>query len=263
MCIQRKTGARRKGARDGDAGRPAVVTRREWARRMAAGLAAFPGLWPLRAAGAGIFQGRRKEGNVKLPEPTIDGAVSLEQAIKRRRTERSFSEEALTAAQLSQLLWAAQGVTEDGGVKRAAPSGGALYPMDVYAVIGDGCVETLSEGVYHYEPEGHALTRGVKTDRRNQLAAAALGQTWMARAPVNLVITAEYARICSKYGDRGVRYAMIEAGHVGQNIFLQAEALGLSAGIVGAFRDREVIECLRIPGAHEPLLIMPVGRARS
>lgn len=94
------------------------------------------------------------------------------------------------------------------------------------------------------------------------MAEASLSQKWMARAPLNLMITAEYSRICGRYGERGVRYAMIEAGHIGQNIFLQAEALGLGAGIVGAFQDERVIKTIKIPSNHEPLLIMPVGYKR-
>jgi SagB-type dehydrogenase family enzyme len=84
---------------------------------------------------------------------------------------------------------------------------------------------------------------------------------WMATAPINLVITAEYSRVMGKYGKRGVRYALIEAGHIGQNLFLQAEALGLRAGIVGAFHDKEVAEVMNLPPSHEPLLIMPIGYA--
>ena len=91
------------------------------------------------------------------------------------------------------------------------------------------------------------------------LAKASLHQVWMADAPVNIVITAEHRRITGKYGDRGVRYAMMEAGNISQNMFLQAEALGLKAGIVGAFDDRTVNKTLKAPKAHEPLLIMPVG----
>jgi SagB-type dehydrogenase family enzyme len=84
---------------------------------------------------------------------------------------------------------------------------------------------------------------------------------WMAQAPLNIVITAEYSRITVKYKERGIRYAMIEAGHIAQNLFLQAEALGLKAAIVGAFHDNELIEILKIPRSHEPLLIMPIGYA--
>ena len=201
----------------------------------------------------------RKGVAMILPKPTYDGKVSVEKAIKHRRTIRSYKPRALRLEDFAQILFAAQGITDNGGFKRAAPSGGALYPLDVYAVVGKNCVDSLDPGVYHYLPSGHRLETISNGDKRGLIAQAALEQMWMAHAPVNFVITAEYARICSKYGQRGVRYAITEAGHVGQNIFLQAEALGLAAGIVGAFNDREIIRVMEIPSDHEPLLIMPVG----
>ena len=201
----------------------------------------------------------RKEESMILPKPDHEGSLSVEEAIKHRRTVRSFSSKPITKEDLSQLLYAAQGITQDRGFKRAAPSGGALYPLDVYTVAGEKGVEGLDAGIYHYIPLGHRIEHVITGDRNEQLARASLQQMWMAGAPVNFVITAEYSRIRSKYGERGIRYAMIEAGHVGQNIFLQAEALGLKAGIVGAFEDLKVINVLGIPRKHEPLLIMPVG----
>ena len=196
---------------------------------------------------------------MKLPQPRIEGDVSLERTIKNRRTIRSFTSEHLTQKQFSQLLWAAQGITTDRGYLRAAASAGALYPIDLYAVVGEQGVEGTKAGVYHYEPRGHSLSLVTQGDLRNGVARASLSQMWMARPPLSLVITAEYDRITIKYGNRGVRYAMIEAGHIGQNIFLQAEALGLGAGIVGAFNDEDVARVMGIPRSHEPLLIMPVG----
>lgn len=207
---------------------------------------------------AGARELTGQEAIMKLPQPRLEGNVSVEKAIYERRTVRSFRPDPLSLEQLSQLLWAAQGVTGPRGF-RAAPSAGALYPMDVYAVVGAGSVGGMDAGVYRYRPGDHSLEMLSGSDTRDALARACLGQMWMARAPVNLVITAEYARVCGKYGDRGVRYGMIEAGHVGTNIFLQAEAAGLGAGIAGAFRDRDVIEVMKIPGTHEPLLVMPVG----
>lgn len=196
---------------------------------------------------------------MKLPQPRIEGDVSLERTIKNRRTIRSFTSEHLTQKQFSQLLWAAQGITTDRGYLRAVASAGALYPIDLYAVVGEQGVEGTKAGVYHYEPRGHSLSLVTHGDLRNEVARASLSQMWMARPPLSLVITAEYDRITIKYGNRGVRYAMIEAGHTGQNIFLQAEALGLGAGIVGAFNDEDVARVMGIPRSHEPLLIMPVG----
>ncbi len=200
---------------------------------------------------------------MNLPKPVTDGNVSLEQTIKNRRTIRSFESKSLGIEQLSQILWAAQGITEDRGFKRAAPSGGALYPMDIYTVTGSNGVENLNPGIYHYEPANHSVNLITEGDLRNEVASASLWQSWMSRAPVNLVVTADYSRICSKYGERGVRYAMIEAGHVGQNIFLQAVAIGLGAGIVGAFDDNKLISIMNIPKNHEPLLVMPVGRVNG
>jgi SagB-type dehydrogenase family enzyme len=194
-----------------------------------------------------------------LPNAQTDGTVSLEKTIKVRRTIRSFTPQQLTLEQFSQLLWAAYGITEDRGYKRAAASGGACYPMDLYAMVGEEAVKGMEGGIYHYEPMGHSVSLVLQGDFREGLARASLGQMWMATPPLSLVICAEYARITSRYGDRGVRYAMIEAGHMGQNIFLQAEALGLGAGIVGAFQDEAVIQVMGIPSSHEPLLIMPVG----
>lgn len=196
---------------------------------------------------------------MKLPPPEIEGVFSLERAIKTRRTIRSFSSKHMSLKQLSQILWSAQGITEESGFKRAAPSAGALYPMDVYTVIGTEGVEGLKAGCYHYQPNNHSVSLILEGDHRYELARASLLQMWLADPPVSIVITAEYDRITLKYGKRGVRYAMIEAGHIGQNIFLQAEALDLGAGIVGAFNDKEVIRVMQIPPTHEPLLIMPVG----
>jgi len=194
-----------------------------------------------------------------LPDPVIDGDVSLERTIHQRRTIRSFDSKSLALKQFSRVLWAAQGITEAGGFKRAAPSAGALYPMDIYGVVGADCIEKLDPGVYHYEPADHSVSLVKEGDARRDVAVASLSQMWTAHAPLTLVITAEYSRIMVKYGQRGIRYAMIEAGHIGQNIFLESQAMGLAAGIVGAFEDEKVIEVMGINKTHEPLLVMPVG----
>ena len=196
---------------------------------------------------------------MNLPQPNTEGTVSVEHAINQRRTVRAFRPEPLDLTQLSQLLWAAQGITGKSGLKRAAPSAGALYPMDVYVVSGKDSVARIGAGVFHYEPNEHRLRAVAGGDLRAALARESLSQMWMAKAPISIVITAEYDRAAVKYGKRGLRYAMIEAGHIAQNLFIQAEGLGFKAGIVGAFHDKEIIRVLRIPYSHEPLLIMPVG----
>jgi len=196
---------------------------------------------------------------MKLPDPITGGNVSLETTIHQRRTVRSFHKKSLTLKHLSRLLWAAQGITGPEGYKRAAQSAGALYPMDIYGVIGEGCIEGLNSGVYAYDSPSHSISLIQKGESREDIARASLGQMWMSYAPITFVITAEYSRITGKYGQRGVRYAMIEAGHIGQNIFLQSQALGLEAGIVGAFKDQKIIKVMGIKETHEPLLLMPVG----
>ena len=198
-----------------------------------------------------------------LPKKKTKGPLSLEETIASRRTQRDFQAKPLMLEELAQLLWAAQGITGADGTLRAAPSGGALYPLDVYAVVGDTSVEGLASGVYRYLPSRHGLEKVTSGDLRDAMARASLRQMWIADAPVSLVLTAEYRRIEGKYGPRGRRYALIEVGHAGQNIFLQAEALGLGAGIVGAFDDAGLAKALHLPRGHEPLIVMPVGHPRK
>jgi SagB-type dehydrogenase family enzyme len=196
---------------------------------------------------------------ILLPKAKNKGTVSVEEAIQSRRTRRSFLSRPLELETLAQVLWAAQGITGKDGYLRSAPSGGALYPLDVYAVVGMKGVEGLEPGVYRYLPPNHGLEKILSGDLRREMSQACLGQTWMAQAPVSIIITVEYERIEIKYGPRGQRYALIEVGHAGENIFLQAEALGMGAGIVGAFDDERLAKVLHLPRAHRPLIAMPVG----
>jgi SagB-type dehydrogenase family enzyme len=203
-----------------------------------------------------------KDGNmekIKLPEPNYKGIVSVEEAIQQRRSERNFTGRALTMDQLSQMTWCAQGVTDAAGRKRSAPSAGATYPLDLYVVVGEKTCADLAAGVYRYLPGEHAIILHLAGDRRKPLAAAALGQDFIARAPLSLVLTANYLRTTGRYGKRGARYVYMEAGHVGENVHLQAKAMGLGTCMVGAFDDSEVSSTLSLPAEHEPLYIMPVG----
>ena len=206
---------------------------------------------------------QKEEQSINLPDPLLKGEVSVEEAIKHRRSIRNFKQDPLTISQLSQLLWAAQGITITDEKKnrsfRSAPSAGALYPIHVYVLVGEDGVIDLEKGIYKYNPENHSLLKISGEDRRFQVAKAAYNQSWMSKAPVILIITAEYERSMKKYGERGIGYSKIEAGHVGQNVFLQAEALGLGAGIVGAFHDYEMMNILNIWGKPQPLLAMPLG----
>lgn len=191
---------------------------------------------------------------IELPEPVLGDDVSLAEALVGRRSVREFSDVPLDLGEISELLWAAQGVTSRSG-KRTAPSAGALYPLEVYAATPDG--------LYHYEPDGHRLELVQRGDLRSDLSEVALGQEAVADGAVVIVITAVYARTAQKYLNRAERYVQMEAGHAAQNLLLQATALRLGAVPIGAFADEEVQVAMGIPGDHEPLYLIPVGRPRA
>jgi SagB-type dehydrogenase family enzyme len=195
---------------------------------------------------------------ISLPVPALKGAVSVEEALKQRRTVRSFASRDLSLTQVSQLLWGADGVSDDRG-HRTAPSAGATYPLELYLAVGERGVKDLAPGIYRYLTPEHALELVAPGEARPAIARASLNQTWMAQAPVLVVIAAQYRRCTQRYGERGVMYTHMEAGEVGQNVFLQAEALGLGAGIVGAFSDAALAQVLKLPPDIVPLLVMPVG----
>jgi SagB-type dehydrogenase family enzyme len=199
---------------------------------------------------------------IELPEPRLESDVSVEQAIAGRRSRRQFTDRPLTLQQVAQILWSAQGLTGEAGRKRAAPSAGATYPMYVYLAVGAGRVEGLEAGVYRYHPADHALEKTMGRDIRRQVVDAALGQDFLAAAPVDLLLAADYERTRSRYGERTERYVHMEAGHIGQNVYLQAESLGLGTVAVGAFRDASVGEAFGLSGDLQPLYLMPVGHAR-
>jgi len=195
---------------------------------------------------------------ITLPEPRYDSDVSIEQSLLKRRSTRSYTGEPVTLQELSQLLWAAQGITDSGRGFRTAPSAGALYPLEVYVVAGD--VQNLVSGIYKYEPDGHELARLIDGDKRSELADVALAQPCVKEGALAIVFTAVYERTTVKYGERGIRYVHIEVGHAAQNVCLQAVAMGLGIVPVGAFHDEPVARLLNLPDNEQPLYIIPVGR---
>jgi len=228
-------------------------------RRTAAVAAAFM----LAAIALDTQGGTGSMATVKLPAPALKSAVSVEEAIQRRRSRRQFTSEPLSLAQIGQVLWSAQGITGAGGRKRAAPSAGATYPMELFVAVGPGTVQGLEAGVYHYLPEGHNLEKVLDGDIRSHVAAAALGQEVLADAPADILMAAVYERTARRYGrERSFRYVAMEAGHIGQNIYLQCESLGLGTVAVGAFRDDEVATVFRLGDGLAPLYLMPVGHPR-
>ncbi len=205
-------------------------------------------------------QAAEETQTVKLPEPRKEGPMSLEAAIQARRSVREFTDEPLSLEEVGQLLWAAQGITSPQGA-RAAPSAGGTYPLEIY--LAAGLVTGLDTGVYHYRPTGHELVPVLSGDVRARLAETALDQGWVAEAAADVVIAGVYARTTEKYGDRGIRYVHLEAGHAAENLCLQATALGLGAVTVGAFSDEQVRDVLQMSEQEEPIYVIPIGRPAS
>lgn len=192
---------------------------------------------------------------IPLPSPFPAGNTTLEEALGRRRSVREFSDTPLTMAEVGQLLWAAQGITHERGL-RTAPSAGALYPLEVYVAS--------AEGVFHYDPRAHQLLTVSYEDARPAVYKAALQQDAVRQAPAVFVLTAVYERTAEKYGtERSPRYVHLEAGHAAQNLLLQAVAMGLGAVPVGAFEDEGLQAALELPADHKPLYLIPVGHPRG
>jgi SagB-type dehydrogenase family enzyme len=192
---------------------------------------------------------------VKLPSPDYVG-MSVEDSLKKRRSVRNYSSEALSIAHLSQLLFAAQGITGEiyGRPLRTAPSAGALYPFEIYLIINH--VEGLSPGIYHYNVLKHELELLKTGNFRSKIIDAGIKQEMLGDADATFVLSAVFDRVCSKYGERGYRYVYIEAGHISQNIFLQAVSLGLGSVSVGAFLDEKVNKIIGVDGIDEAAIYL-------
>ena len=220
------------------------------------GIAFLVGLASL-SVGSSMSAQQTERRVVVLPPVAHESLGELTDAFHHRRSVRAFAPHALTLRQVAHLMWASQGTTHADGL-RTAPSAGALYPLEIYLVVGS--VEGLAPGIYRYRSVSHDLVFHQTGDRRARVAAAALNQGWMAAAAATVVIAAEFERTTRKYEERGLRYVHIEVGHAGQNLALTAAALGLGTVFVGAFDDARVHGVLELPAAHRPLGLMPVGR---
>jgi len=190
--------------------------------------------------------------SIKLTDPDIVGTFSLEKSINERESIRKFRSDGLEPEKLSQLLWAAQGRK---GHKRTVPSAGGTYPLDIY-------VSLKGNGLYWYNLKKHTLEMKIKGDLNESLAVASLKQSFIDEAPLNIIICADYERCTGRYGERGVRYTLIEVGHCAQNIHLEAVALGLGSVPIGAFQDDKIKILMDLPSNIEPLYIIPIGYPR-
>ncbi len=195
---------------------------------------------------------------IKLPQTKKISQTSIEEALSERRSVRRYKDEPLSLEDASQLLWAAQGITLSETGLRTTPSAGALYPLELYLVVRKS--EEIKPGVYRYLPEKHKIVKILEKDIGDDLTQAALGQRFVAEAPVNLIFSAVFERTTTRYGERGIQYVYMEAGHASQNVYLQAQSLGLGTVVVGAFQENRVREILGIPKEEVPLYIMPIGK---
>jgi SagB-type dehydrogenase family enzyme len=186
---------------------------------------------------------------IKLPAPDFT-KMPIEECMAERRSIRSYHDKDLSLQQVSNILWAAQGITEGRREFRTVPSAGATYPLEVFVAKKDG--------LYRYLPVSHAIRSELDRDLRKDIAKAALNQAFIAQAGMVVIITAIFERTAMRYGDRAARYVYMEAGHCAQNIHLEAVAMGLGSVPVGAFSDNELRRVLGLK-REEPLYIIPVG----
>lgn len=207
-----------------------------------------------------LTSGALSSGSITLPEPLHEG-LSVEEAIRQRRSTRSYSDEAVTLAEVSQVLFAAQGITGKLGDRslRAAPSAGATYPYEVYIFVNR--VENLAPGIYHYLPQEHGIELVKAGDFGEDLSAACVGQTMPAEAALTIVLAAVPERTIDVYGQRGLMYIYMEAGHISQNIYLECASLGLAVVAVGAFYESEVDDLIGLDGEQEATIYVNcIGR---
>lgn len=224
----------------------------------------FTGNSPEQAVYSGMEESSEnmnlKEGEmIKLPDVKKDGEMSLEKALTLRRSIRSYSSEPLSLFELSQLLWSAQGITNERGF-RTAPSAGATFPLEMFVVVNN--VNQLKRGIYHYNPHDNTLEVIHLKDISSELMRASLSQSMIAEAGAVLVFGAIFDRTTERYGERGIRYVHNEIGHASQNVHLQAAVLNLGTVVIGAYRDDEVEEILNLDPDIRVLYMMPVGKLR-
>jgi len=204
--------------------------------------------------------------SILLPNPNVSGDVSIEEVLNARRSVRQYADSSLSINEISQLLWAAYGVTKSyesptslrGGLK-TSPSAGALYPLELYLVAWN--IDQLENGIYKYFSEDHSLKLVMSGDKRDELSTAAWDQSWLRDAAGAIVYSAVFSRTTDKYGERGKdRYVCMDVGHSAQNVYLQGVALRIGTCAIGAFNDNKLKELINMPEDETPLYIMPIGK---
>jgi SagB-type dehydrogenase family enzyme len=202
-----------------------------------------------------------------LPRPVLDGSISVEKALATRTTARSYSSAPLTLAQVAQLLWSGNGNIPSDAVSSATlkviPSARKTYPIELYLVCGEGTVQQLPAGVYHYDAEHHVIQKIMDGDQRKPMSSACKGQSWIAQAPISVVIGSVFKRAEETSGpERGINFGVMEVGNANQNILLQARALGLETNTVGGIRDADISSAIKLPADVRPVVLVTVGKKR-
>ncbi len=200
---------------------------------------------------------KMKERYIPLPQPDKKGKVSIEEVLSKRRSIRNYLNEPIKLSEITQLLWAAQGITANDG-RRASPSAGATYPIEIY--LANGSVIGLNKGLYKYIPEKHSLQLIYEKDLFFEICKSTYQIELLKRSAGLFIITAIPEKTTSVYAERGFRYIYMEAGHIGENIALQGVSLGIGTVMIGAFDDHKLSEILKLNKGEIPLYIIPIGK---
>ena len=188
---------------------------------------------------------------IQLTEPDSEGTLPLEQALAKRRSVNQFTNEALKPWQISQLAWAGQGITEAQRGLRTAPSLGGIYPIELLFVT--------QEGAFAYNPTEHRLEQISDQDIRIMLASTTSMPESVAGAACSIVLVGSIRKVSERFPDKGRTFIYLEAGHIAQNIQLQAAALDLGSVAVAGFNTANVRKTFRLARNLDPLYIICVG----
>jgi len=203
-------------------------------------------------------------GEIRLPEPNLNGQVSLEKTINKRVSMREYADKELYLKDLSQVIWAAAGKRYVDGVSSASrvfPSAGAIYPFKFYVMVNN--VYGIPEGIYMYDYNQHVLKLFKKGDYRKELLKACFGQDMVYNSSFNIIIVGDTKSAKARYGERGLRYLFIDAGHSGENIYLQCASRGLGTVAIGAFDDDRIKKLLDLEKSEIPVYVFPVGKIKE
>ncbi len=203
-----------------------------------------------------LYKGYPGAPTIALPPPGLAGGPLASEAIANRRSTRAYADRPLSLAELSRVLHLTSGISSDrwGNARRTAPSSGALYPIEVYAVVHR--VDGVEPGVYHYGYREHALEQVRAGDFRKHVVEQGIGQEFLGQCGAVLFLTMILQRMRPKYQDRSYRYGLLEAGHIGENAYLAAASTGLGACGIGAFMDDAMNEMLGVDGVEEAAVYM-------